>query len=781
MGGLQGTLITIIEAANQRWILAKDAQWVKVGKREIALSNLTKTLDPTVPVIKAEVVNYYLSVAPTFLRHARGRPLSLVRYPDGIEGEQFFQKARPDWAPEWIGSARLGEKSLDYMVADSVADVVWLANLACLELHVTQGRIPHPNKPDQIVFDLDPPPDFAYTRVVELAIALGEVLRGYGYHPFAKTSGQKGIHVVVPIEPRWSIEEVMAAATETAADLVRRFKDETTLNWSKKVRETRVLIDLNRNRAGQTAVAAYSLRGRPGLPVSMPVTWEELARLESAAPYNYATVPGILAERGDPWEAMAAYAVGIHTDPAPVVAAGDPATLKAYQKKRDFDVTSEPGPVLGADDMARFTIHRHHATNLHYDLRLEQDGVLKSWALPRGLPHTPGVKRLAVEVEEHPIKYLTFEGVIPKGEYGAGPMWIYATGRYTVTKEKKTGFYFRLHSEQLNADYRMHRTQEKQWLLERVHEPDRDWLSGPIPPLLCEKVESVPLGDDYHYEVKWDGIRAIITVIENELRIWSRNGNEITAQFPELQGSAFTATTGVFDGEIVCLDPEGRPEFGRVIRRLQRRGEAAVARAAQKDPVVCYLFDCLYLDGRPLAKDPIETRRAWLEDLIRPETPFRFSQTVADGELLFRAVKAQGLEGIVAKRKGSVYTPGRRSGAWLKIKSEYDVTLRIMGYTRGTGARSDTVGSLVVAEEVEGGLVYRGHLGSGFTERALADLAEALVGLEKVERPTLIPEDQDKDAEWVGVPVYCDAVFSSLTREGMLRQGAFKRLRPDLG
>lgn len=760
--------------------VAKDTQWVKVGKREIALSNLTKVLDHSVPVVKAEVVNYYLSVAPTFLRHARGRPLSLVRYPDGIDGEQFFQKNRPDWAPDWIGSVRLGEKPLDYMVTDAVADVVWLANLACLELHVTQGRIPHPERPDQIVFDLDPPPDFGFERVVELALGLGEQLRGFGYHPFVKTSGQKGIHVTVPIEPRWDIPQVMEAATEVAESFVRRNRDDTTLKWSKAARETRVLVDLNRNRAGQTAVAAYSLRGKPGLPVSMPLTWDQLAGLKDPSTYNWSTVPGLLAERGDVWEAMAAYAVPLHTAMEAPHAKADPSTLAAYEKKRDFDVTNEPGPVLGSEDSARFVIHRHHATNLHYDLRIEKDGVLKSWALPRGLPHKPGVKRLAVEVEEHPVKYLTFEGVIPRGEYGAGPMWIYASGRYTITKEKKTGFYIRFHSEELNADYRMHRTQENQWLLERVYEPDQDWLEQAVEPMLCEKVDTVPEESEYRFEVKWDGIRAMISVIEREVRIWSRNGNDITAQFPELQAHAFTATTGLFDAEIVCLDPEGRPEFGRVIRRLQRRGEGAVAHAAKKDPVVCYLFDVLYLDGRPVIRDPIERRRAWLEDLLRPDTPYRISTWVDDGELLFRAAKQQGLEGVVAKRRESRYVPGRRSGLWLKVKVEHDATLRILGYTRGTGLRADTVGSLVVAEEDADGLVYRGHVGSGFTDRALEELKDALLGLETTDRPALIPDGVDGEAVWIEARVYCDAVYSQLTSDGLLRQGAFKRLRPDL-
>jgi len=760
--------------------VAKNAQWVKVGKREIALSNLTKVLDASGPVVKAEVVNYYLAIAPTLLRHARGRPLSLVRYPDGIDGEQFFQKNRPDWAPDWIGSVRLGEKTLDYMVADTVADVVWLANLACLELHVTQGRIPHPERPDQIVFDLDPPPGFGFRRTAQLAAGLGEVLRGYGYLPFVKTSGQKGVHVVVPIEPRWSIDEVMVAATEVAADFVRRERDDTTLKWSKAARDTRVLIDLNRNRSGQTAVAAYSLRGRAGLPVSMPVSWETLETLEDASKFNWATVPGIIATQGDVWEAMAAYAVPIHTDRAPSVASGDSGALKAYDKKRDFDVTTEPGPLMGEKDMARFVIHRHHATNLHYDLRLEQDGILESWALPRGLPHKPGVKRLAVKVEQHPIKYLTFEGVIPRGSYGAGPMWIYASGRYTVTKEKKTGFYFRLHSKEINADYRMHRTEGKQWLLERVHQPDIDWLERPVAPLLCQKVDDVPAEEDHHFEVKWDGIRALVTVIEREVRIWSRNGNDITDQFPELQARAFTATTGVFDGEIVCLDADGRPEFGRVIRRLQRRGEAAIGHAAKKDPVVCYLFDCIYLDGRPVVKEPLERRRAWLEDLIRPDTPFRFSKSLPDGELLFKAAKAQGLEGIVAKVKGSRYAPGQRSGAWLKVKVEHDVTLRILGFTAGGGERANTIGSLVVAEESTDGLTYRGHVGSGFTKRALNELADALLDLDTVERPPLIPEGADEDAIWILPEMYCDAVYSQLTGAGLLRQGAFKRLRPDL-
>src|SRR5690606_23827871 len=185
-------------------------------------------------------------------------------------------------------------------------------------------------------------------------------------------------------------------------------------------------------------------------------------------------------------------------------------------------------------DGRSFVIHRHHASNLHYDLRLEQDGTLKSWAVPRGLPPRPGIKRLAVSVEDHPVEYLTFEGQIPKGQYGAGPMWIYAIGRYEITKEKKDGFYFRLHSPQLTGEYRIYQTRGKEYLLERLDTPQTDYTRTFIPPMLAESRPDVPDDGFHFFEMKWDGIRAMVSIDEGEMTIRSRSGKDITDRFPEL-------------------------------------------------------------------------------------------------------------------------------------------------------------------------------------------------------------------------------------------------------
>ena len=253
-----------------------------------------------------------------------------------------------------------------------------------------------------------------------------------------------------------------------------------------------------------------------------------------------------------------------------------PEQLERYSKKRDFEKTPEPKAKAVESAGNGFVLHRHHASHLHYDLRLEQEGVLKSWAVPRGLPPAPGVKRLAVQTEDHPMEYLTFDGKIPKGQYGGGDMWVYASGKYQITKDKKDGFYFRLNSKEVTGEYRIYKIKEKEWLLERVDSPQIDYLHGAIEPMLSDSVIRPPKGEDYIYEVKWDGIRAMISLEDGQVHIRSRNQRDITQQFPELLAGdkAFRATCGLFDAEIVCLDAAGKPEFRKVINRLGSSGEA---------------------------------------------------------------------------------------------------------------------------------------------------------------------------------------------------------------
>jgi len=279
---------------------SRTSQVAQVGKRKIELSNLQKVLYPDDHIIKAQLIEYYVRIAPTILAHVKGRPLSLVRYPDGINGQSFFQKQRPDWAPDWIEHVTLGEEKKDYVIASEEASLVWLANLACIELHQMHSRAPHFDKPDYIVYDFDPPDNFQFKQVAELALEFKACLESFGYHPFVKTTGRKGLHVLAPIEPKWEFGKALEAAKAVAQPFVDSHASSLTLHIKKELRKGKVLLDIYRNRQSQTIVAAYSVRGLPGAPVSTPLHWEELHSLETPRTFDLQSVPGRVVQNGDP-------------------------------------------------------------------------------------------------------------------------------------------------------------------------------------------------------------------------------------------------------------------------------------------------------------------------------------------------------------------------------------------------------------------------------------------------------------------------------------------------
>ncbi|MEP7145490.1 MAG: non-homologous end-joining DNA ligase, partial [bacterium] len=727
--------------------MAKDSQFVNVGKRKLELSNLKKILYPDDDIVKAQIIEYYLKIAPTILNHIKGRPLSLVRFPGGIYEEKFFQKNRPDWAPDWIECVTLGsEDTLDYILATEEATLVWLANLACLEIHQMHSKKPRYEKPDYMVFDLDPPEGYKFEDVVEIALNLKSHLENYGYHTFVKTTGGKGVHIITPIEQKWDFHTVFDTAQEIAKPFVEAHSN-LTLHIKKDARKGRVLIDIYRIRSGQTIVSPYSLRGNSGAPVSMPLPWDKLEKLKNPREFNLNNVPGIVNIEGDAWEGISSYAVELHTQRKSKVstkktlkASGKyktPEQLEKYSKKRDFEKTSEPSAKVIEGKGNQFVIHRHHATRLHYDLRLEKDGVLKSWAVPKGMPPEPGIKRLAVQTEDHPMEYLKFEGTIPKGQYGGGDMWVYAAGRYEITKDKKDGFYFRLHSPSLDGEYRMHNTKEKDWLLERVDRPQMDWIHERIEPMLAQSKKEVPVSDEFIYEVKWDGIRVIVSLDEDKISLRSRNNLDLTAKFPELLTAekSFRGTCAVFDGEIVCLDEYGKPDFKEVIHRMKRSAEGDIQRAMKKSPAYCYLFDLIYLDGRAVANEPLLRRREWLKDCIKKDSSYRLSEIVEDGQGLFKAAGELGLEGIVAKEKNSRYTPGKRSDSWFKIKVRQTAESYVIGYTKGKGNRDELFGALHLADNIDGEFEYRGKVGTGFDAKIIKEIFLELKTLKEIKKP----------------------------------------------
>ena len=764
---------------------------VTVGKRQIELSNLKKVLFPGDGIVKAELIEYYLKIAPTVLRHIKGRPLTLVRWPDGIDHQTFFQKNRPEWAPRWLDHVELGkEDKVDYVMATEEASLVWLANLACIELHQMHCRSPHFDKPDYIVWDIDPPEKFPFKDVVELAFEIREFVEKFGYHTFVKTTGGKGVHVVAPIEPKWSFEVAREAATVIAKAFIEKHPATTTLLIKKDQRKGRVLIDIYRNSTYQTIVSPYSVRGRARAPVSMPLTWDRLKSVEDPAEFNLQNAADILIDEGDPWEAIGAYAVKLHTqrpEPRKATSKAKPAKKKDdpladYARKREFTRTPEPGPVVRAGEGNAFVVHRHHATRLHYDVRLERDGTLKCWAVPKGLPPRPGIKRMAVQTEDHPLKYLDFEGTIPKGEYGGGDMWIFARGRYEITKEKKDGFYFRLESREWNDEYRMIHTKERDWLCERVAAPQIDWLRAPIEPMLAQTRTEPFDSPDFLYEVKWDGIRAMVSLDEGAITIRSRAQRDITNQFPELlvPDQAFRAACGLFDVEIVCLNEKGQPVFEDVLHRLQHRSEAAVARARGKHPAVCYVFDCLYIDGRPIVNEPLERRRAWMKDSIKlPNPAYRPSETIDDGTALFEAAAAHGLEGIMAKERTSVYMPGKRTSHWFKIKTRRTIDCVIIGYTKGKGERAATFGALQLGLYRKNELVYVGKVGTGYNERTAKAILTQLQEVKHASRPIKEKPIDDAQTIWLEPRLVCEVQYSSRVSTGNLREPVFVRMRPD--
>ncbi|HET8980413.1 MAG TPA: DNA ligase D [Solirubrobacteraceae bacterium] len=467
--------------------------------------------------------------------------------------------------------------------------------------------------------------------------------------------------------------------------------------------------------------------------------------------------------------------------------------LKTYRAKRDFASTPEPA---GAGDepaqSSRFVVQEHHATRLHWDLRLEHEGVLASWAIPNGIPPDPADNRLAVHTEDHPLQYLDFQGEIPAGEYGAGTMRIWDRGTFETHKweEKKVEVTF--HGERLNGRYGLFPIGhgqpggEKDWMIHRMDppaDPDRAPMPERILPMLAGASGEVPRPEaKWSFEVKWDGVRAIAYIKPGRLRLESRNLNEITDAYPEVRGILLDVGMRelVLDGEIVAFGEDGRPSFERLQRRMHVTAPSAIRRLSQSTPVVYAIFDLLYLDGHSLMALPYEQRRARLEALELGGPAWRVPAAhPGRGQALRAATEAQGLEGIVAKRLDSRYEPGRRNSAWLKIKNTQRQELIVCGWIPGEGRRTDRIGALLMGYMDDGSLRYAGRVGTGFTERTLTDLARRLAPLRRPDNPFDIAPKLPRNAVFVEPEVVAEIEFREWTGEGVMRAPSYKGLRED--
>jgi bifunctional non-homologous end joining protein LigD len=528
--------------------------------------------------------------------------------------------------------------------------------------------------------------------------------------------------------------------------------------------------------------------------------------------------------------------------------------LDEYHRKRDFASTPEPPAATvaaaGGSRSGRYVVQRHRATRLHYDFRLEIDGVLVSWAVPKGPTLDPGVRRMAVHVEDHPIEYFDFEGVIPARQYGAGDVIVWDWGTWEAEAPTLDGgaavaageLKFSLTGEKLKGRFTIVRTGGRrrkgddpgarafeddagdQWLL--IHKRDdtsvpgwdaedfpqsvktgrtnddvkgaRDalWngqapaasaeidLGGAVVAAMPASIEPMlatlatkPFSDeDWLYEIKWDGFRIQAVVSDRRVRLLTRNLKDGATYFPRLLNtpSWIDAREAIVDGEVVALDEAGRPDFGLLQMRL---GDAGAR------DLVYQVFDLLYLDGRSLLQVPLEDRKRLLQSVLRAHPRVRFAaHVIGEGEAFYEAAQAQELEGIIAKLRRSRYEPGRRSSAWLKIKVRPEQELVVGGWTPGEGNAKD-LGAVAVGVYDDGRLRFSGKVGSGFDARTRRLVRERLAELES-ETPAFDPAPSRdyrgrwggelKNVRWVKPELVIRAELGGWSRDGMVRQAAFK-------
>ncbi len=526
-------------------------------------------------------------------------------------------------------------------------------------------------------------------------------------------------------------------------------------------------------------------------------------------------------------------------------------SLREYQKKRDFKKTAEPpGKKEKSSAVRRFVIQKHAASHLHYDFRLELDGQLKSWAVPKGIPFVKGEKRLAVEVEDHPLSYIHFEGPIPQGQYGGGTVMVWDTGTYVPAskaplKELQGGkLHFTLHGKKLKGEWYLVRLRhENQWLLIRGGEDMKPvskraddtsalsgrnmksladaepWTSsrkklnakpeptpkakekpaakpakGPPPashsalfvePMKAKALTAPPTDENWVYEIKFDGFRALTIKQGKHTSLISRTEKDMTDKFPEVTEAlhALSLPDCILDGEIVALDEKGHSSF----QLLQ-----AYDLGRERPPLCYYVFDLLRLKGRDLTGQPLQKRKEALRELFKDSDVIRYSDSLeGDVNELLKQAKKLGLEGLIGKRPDSKYEVGRRSGQWIKLKLHHEQEVVIGGYTQPTGSRKH-IGALIVGVHVEGKLQSTGKVGTGFDTKLLRELHDRFEPLIQDKCPFAnLPADSSgrwgqgitksemKHCTWLKPKLVCQVKFAEWTQDNRLRQPVFLGMRED--
>ena len=807
-------------------------QIVSVDGRKISVTNLDKVMYPETGTTKADVLRYYAEIADVMVPYTANRPATRKRWVHGVgtaehPGEVFYQKNLDESAPHWVSRRSIEHSGgpNEYPLVNDRATLTWLAQMSALEIHVPQWQFERTGgrrKPDRLVLDLDPGDGVGLAECAEVARLAREILTDMGLEPLPVTSGSKGIHLYAPLDGTLTSEQVSAVAHELARALEADNRDLVVSDMKKTLRTGKVLVDWSQNNQAKTTIAPYSLRGRMRPMVAAPRTWRELAS-PSLRQLDFEEVLDRVGERGDLLAPLlSSRDAGL--EPTPSHQASFEATpasldrLATYRSMRDGAKTPEPVPdaVAPLTSGNSFVIQEHHARRLHYDFRLQYEGVLVSWAVPKGPPLDGSTNHLAVQTEDHPLEYGTFEGIIPKGEYGAGEVSIWDSGTFelekwregkeviaTLTGQPDGGLggvprkYALIHTSRPGA--------ENNWLIHLMdgskkkagaHRSSRPMalaanladdvapITRPLrSPMLATNgtPSDLDADEDWAFEMKWDGYRAVAYLDGDDVRLVSRNGKDLTATFPELVKplrAAVSPTSAVLDGEIVALDRKGRPNFGFLQSRAGLSEDESAARSATIEMMI---FDLLELDGHDITADDYDVRRAALAASVTPTGPIQVPEEFdGDIEAALASSTALNLEGVIAKVRDSRYAEGRRSRAWIKLKHQSTQEVVVVGWRPGAGSAAGGIGSLVLGIPDAAGIRYAGRVGTGFSDAERRAMVTRFRGMARQTPPVHdAPRDELLHVHWIEPDLVGEVTFMEWTSAGALRHSSWRGWRTD--
>jgi bifunctional non-homologous end joining protein LigD len=831
----------------------------KLGGKEPAISNPDKVMYPDNHFTKRQVVEFYAAIAPYLLPHIKDRPITMKRFPNGVGSAHFYEKDAPSFTPSWIKKfaiPRTGENSMiHYILLNDVSSLLWSANMANLEIHPFLAKAPQIDRPTMLVFDLDPGDGADILSACQAAVHVKDVLDRLNLKSFVKVSGSKGIHLHVPLNTNVTYDATQPFAKSIAQLLEHEHPNLVVSEMPKTKRRGKVFVDWSQNAEYKSTVAVYSLRAKTKRPfVAMPVSWTELRdAVKKGDAGGLFIEPDLALRRLNKTGDLFAPVLKLkQTLPAPFLELmskksagqrqrGTPA-LEAYRRKRDFAKTPEPGPAVPRSSRQGsrklFVIQKHAARRLHYDFRLEMSGTLKSWAVPKGPPYELNERRLAVSVEDHPMDYARFEGIIPRGEYGGGTVMVWDIGTYELIDGNyaQGKVHIFLNGKKLKGEWVLVKDssrngEENVWYCIKAaasmlrpgpKEEDSSALSGRsmgeiagaadaiwhsnrngadevvkteaaseekwdslpkakvkfVEPMLAKAVTELP--EDrraWIYEIKVDGYRCLAGKDHTAVKLWSRRGNLFSRDFPRLtQAFAALPTETLVDGEVVALDHEGRMSFNLL---QHRRSQASAIRF--------YAFDLLVYKGHSTMDLDISERRDLLAEALANVTGDvqlmeKFESSPED---LIDAAQRLGFEGIIAKRRDSLYEPGKRSGAWLKYKINRGQEFVIGGYTPG-----HPFDAVIVGYYRETQLIFAAKVRNGFVPRIRREVAKRMSALEtdmcpfanlpeKKRTAWALTKEEMKKCVWIRPELVAQIDFIEWTPDGHLRHAAFAGLRDE--